>query len=374
LLADDGSLYLHCDHRLSPYLRLLLDEVFGPDRFVNEIVWHYGLGNPGNGRAFARKHDTILLYAKTDRYRFNRLRGEVTRAMANKYRHEDADGRYMLAYGRKYRLKGGKPLDSVWEIPSVAATDGDRWGYPTQKPVALLERIVSASSDPGDLVADVCCGAGTLAIAASRLGRRWLAADSGILAVHVARRRLLAAGATSDRDGTAWRGFDVGSCASAEAGAQDGPPPLDLPRVVGLRVDVQTEGGRWSASLRDVSAVGPVVEAQEGSLGPGQRRLAVADGRLVEVATTRDGQCSRTVLTVTAAEWLDGWALGREIATEHGDRVVQADWWSIRGARCRRLDLSAAGPVVDGPPSVALGFDLFGRLIRAAVSPVGQAS
>jgi hypothetical protein len=373
LLADDGSLYLHCDHRLSPYLRLLLDEVFGPDRFVNELAWHYGLGNPGNGRAFARKHDTILLYAKTDRYRFNRLRGEVTRAMANKYRHEDAEGRYMLAYGRKYRLKGGKPLDSVWEIPSVAATDGDRWGYPTQKPVALLERIVSASSDPGDLVADLCCGAGTLAVAATRLGRRWLIADRGLLAVHVARRRLLSAGEAAAAEGRGWPGFDVGSCGRDDDGALDAVTPLDALGVVGFRVDLRTDEDRWLACLQDVTVDGVDAVALEGSLNAGQRRLAVAGGRLVEVAADRAGQRTRTVLTETAAEWLDGWALGRELVSDDGDRIVQAEWWSVRAPRSRRLDLSAHGSLAADAPSMALGFDFFGGAVRSVVSPVGQA-
>ena len=170
LLADGGSLYFHCDHRVSAAMRLVLDEVFGPDRLLNEIVWHYGLGNPGGKRAFARKHDTILLYTKSARYTFNRLRGEVTPAMTAKYRHEDEHGRYLLSYGKKYYLKGGKPYDSVWAIPTLGATDGQRNGYPTQKPEALLERILLASSNPGDLVADFCCGSGTLAVVAGPVG------------------------------------------------------------------------------------------------------------------------------------------------------------------------------------------------------------
>ncbi len=194
LLADDGSLYFHCDHRLAAAMRLLLDEVFGPDRLVNEIVWHYGLGNPGGRRAFARKHDTILLYSKTESYRFNRLRGEITPAMAGKYRHQDETGRYLISYGKKYYLQGGKPLDTVWTIPTLAATDSERVGYPTQKPEALLERILLASSDPGDLVADFCCGSGVLPAVAARIDRRWLAADASPRAIQTVRTRLLGSG------------------------------------------------------------------------------------------------------------------------------------------------------------------------------------
>src|SRR5690606_27651339 len=151
---------------------------------------------------------------------------------------------------------GGKPLDSVWEIPSLAATDGDRWGYPTQKPVALLERILSASSDPGDLVADLCCGTGTLAVAASRLGRRWLIADAGRLAVHVARRRLLAAGAAFAGEPRDWPGFDVGACAEQDGEEVDDPLLTEAPRVVGLCVSARAAKERWSADLRDVVVEG----------------------------------------------------------------------------------------------------------------------
>jgi hypothetical protein len=347
LLADDGSLYLHSDHRLSPYLRLLLDEVFGPDRFVNEIVWHYGLGNPGNGRAFARKHDTILLYAKTDRYRFNRLRGQVTRAMENKYRHQDAEGRYMLAYGRKYRLKGGKPYDSVWEIPTLSATDRDRWGYPTQKPVALLERIVAASSDPGDLAADLCCGSGTLAVAAHRLGRRWLVADSGRLAVHVARRRLLALRDHPSATNGEWRGFDVAGCRPNLGGDADtAASPSGGPAAVELSVDARLETNGWSARLVAV---------------------AVDPHRLIYPGKTRSGDLRRATLTEAPTDALDGWALGRKVETEGGDRFFRADWWSMRTPRRRRLEREASGFEEDAAPLVAVGYDLFGGTSCSAV-------
>ncbi len=191
LLAEDGSLYVHCDWRVNSGVRLILDEVFGPDRLVNEIVWKYGLGNAAARRAFQRKHDTLLLYAKTDAYLFHRQRGEVTPAMRAKYRHADERGAYMLSYGKKYYLQGGKPLESVWEIPAVAATSAERLGYPTQKPEALLERVVRASSNPGDLVLDCFCGSGTTAAVAEKLGRRWIACDAGLPAIQMTRRRLL---------------------------------------------------------------------------------------------------------------------------------------------------------------------------------------
>ena len=343
LLADDGSLYLHCDHRLNAYLRLLLDEVFGPDRFVNEIVWHYGLGNPGGARAFARKHDTILLYAKTDRYRFHRLRGEVTPAMANKYRHHDEHGRYMLAYGRRYRLKGGKPFDSVWEIPSLAATDRERLGYPTQKPEALLERIIAASSDPGDLVADLCAGCGTFAAVATRLGRRWLVCDRSRLAIHLSRTRSLRLGDRLRAAGWAVPGFDVI--------ALDGPVDREPAMVGGHRFRLAVEAVRASEGmtfvLRDLR-VEPDddPEAIAAALRPGRTSLVVADGRLVRLSRHRSGQLDRLALTEEWSDWLETWAV--QVGSGDSASVFQPDWLTYRQTRGRGLPL--VSPPLDGRP------------------------
>ena len=120
--------------------------------------------------------------------------------MLAKYCHEDERGRYMMSRGKRYYLKGGKPLDSVWDIPAIAATSGERLGYPTQKPEALLERIVLASSNAADVVADFFCGSGTTPAVAHRLGRRWLACDASTGAVAMTRARLLRLGAEFGMD------------------------------------------------------------------------------------------------------------------------------------------------------------------------------
>ena len=182
VLAPTGSLFLHLDHRMSAHARIALDAVFGRDCFRNEIVWRYGLGGRAPANAFARKHDVLLFYARGAGNTFHRLRGGLTPAMAAKYAHSDEHGRYQNAHGRRYYLKGGKPFDSVWDIPSIAPTSAERTGYPTQKPLALLERVIAATTDAGALVIDPFVGSGTTAVAAQRLG----AALRG--------RRLLAAG------------------------------------------------------------------------------------------------------------------------------------------------------------------------------------
>jgi len=196
LLRPAGVLYVHCDFHAGHYIKVLLDEVFGGACFQNEIIWHYGLGAANATRHFLRKHDTIFVYHKSDAATFNVVRGGITPAMLAKYSHEDARGRYMMSRGRRYYLKGGKPLDSVWDIPAIAATSRERLGYPTQKPELLLERVILASSNEGDVVADFCCGSGTTPAVAQRLSRRWLACDASLAAVEITASRLARAGGT----------------------------------------------------------------------------------------------------------------------------------------------------------------------------------
>ena len=190
VLAPTGSLFLHLDHRMSAHARIALDGIFGRTGFRNEIVWHYGLGGRAPANAFARKHDVLLFYARGPANTFHRLRGEVTPAMAAKYAHADEHGRYQRAHGRRYYLKGGKPFDSVWDIPSISPTAAERSGYPTQKPLALLERVLLAATDEGALVVDPFVGSGTTAVAAQRLRRRFVAGDRSAEAIAVTRARL----------------------------------------------------------------------------------------------------------------------------------------------------------------------------------------
>ncbi len=191
LLSAQGSLFFHCDWRISHHARLLLDEVFGERQFVNEIIWRYGLGAARSARHLPRKHDVIFWYAKSDRYIFQPLREPPTPAMLNKYRHRDAEGRrYMMSYGRRYYMKEGKLISDVWDIPALSPTARERAGYPTQKPLALLERIIALASQPGDWVLDPFCGSGTALVAAQRMGRHWIGIDLNPDAIQIAQQRL----------------------------------------------------------------------------------------------------------------------------------------------------------------------------------------
>ena len=168
LLKSTGSIYLHCDPTASHYLKMLMDAIFGWSLFGNEIIWSYGLGGSSK-RLFSKKHDVILFYRMGDSYTFNK-----PRVPASSRRMEG-------------EMKGAT---DVWDIPSINNMAKERAGYPTQKPTALLDRIVETGSNPGDLVLDPFCGSGTTLVAAERLGRKWIGIDSNPQAVSISRERV----------------------------------------------------------------------------------------------------------------------------------------------------------------------------------------
>lgn len=186
LLRPGGALFLHLDWRANHHARLALDRMFGAGNFLNEIIWHYATGGIPT-QWFARKHDTILYYHAPGPHRFHRM--QEKKYLAHKMSRrgvpeaQDEGGWY------RYRF-----LDDVWNIPWLTQDAHERTGYPTQKPIALLERMLLAASEEGDLVADFCFGSGTTAHAARRHGRRFLGADVAPAAVEVAERRLREAG------------------------------------------------------------------------------------------------------------------------------------------------------------------------------------
>jgi len=204
LLAEDGSLYVHLDWRVAHYARVILDEIFAAalrgGGFQNEIIWHYQSGGRAT-RRYARKHDTILFYTKSARYcfhgeRIGERRGPHKRNHMRK--HTDEQGRVswsITSSGRIYTYSEESrmtPADVWSDISHLHQRDPERNGYATQKPAALLERILLASSEPGHLVHDCFCGSGVTPVVAEQLGRRWIASDQGDLAIASTRARLLA--------------------------------------------------------------------------------------------------------------------------------------------------------------------------------------
>jgi len=188
LLSETGSLYVHCDYRKDSYLRIILDEVFGEENLVNEIIWGYRTGGISKG-TFARKHDTILFYAKSNEFKFNTQ--FYKSYQQKKYNFSE---KYPELYDKeKQKWYHNSVCRDVWEdIFPIGTEPGnmERGDYPTQKPEALLKRVIEASSDPGGIVMDCFCGSGTTLAVAQKLGRRWIGCDINIGAIQTSSKRL----------------------------------------------------------------------------------------------------------------------------------------------------------------------------------------
>lgn len=242
LMHPDGSIYVHCDWRVNSFIRSVMDEVFSGG-YVSEIVWRSGVikGARGKSKKFGKLVDYLFLYSKTDGYVFNNifkpydLEGEH-----NKFIHKDKDGRifsrdtplgdyseakiaefekqgriYVTSNGKKQLIRyldelPGLTVGELWDdINPINQVASERLAYPTQKPEALLERIIKASSNEGDLVADFFCGSGTTAAVAEKLGRKWIATDLGKFGIHTTRKRLIGVQRELKAAGKSFRAFEV---------------------------------------------------------------------------------------------------------------------------------------------------------------------
>lgn len=200
LLSDNGSLYIHCDYHKSHLIRCILDEVFVPSNFRNEIFWHYSDGTAPAG-AFKRKTDTIYFYSKTGNPTFNEIR--VPCLNPERYDKVDENGDRYFEDGhhgstKRYYLKDGMIADNVWTFITdkrfrqlnSQSEERKRYNYPTQKPTVILERIIKASSNPGDLVFDCFMGSGTTQAVAMKMGRRFIGADINVGSIDTTTKRL----------------------------------------------------------------------------------------------------------------------------------------------------------------------------------------
>lgn len=194
VLKPTGSLYLHCDPTASHYLKIVLDGVFGKENFRNEIIWSYKKWAVAETK-FSRNHDVILFYAKSCDAQFNVLFQQRAASTLKRFGNKkivsghDEDGKRIPSTTLD-EDSGGVKMSDVWEIPIIAPSSAERLGYPTQKPLALLERIINASSNEGDVVLDPFCGCGTAVHAAQKLKRQWIGIDITHLAVSLIEKRL----------------------------------------------------------------------------------------------------------------------------------------------------------------------------------------
>lgn len=269
LLSSDGSIYVHCDWRVSSSLRMMLDDIFGSDNYINEITWLRSSSGKTVSKSFQRDTDTILFYRKSEEYIFNQTYQPLSDSTMLMYNKDDNDGRgkyrlyplqktsspgpettydYIDNNGKVWKcpIKGwrmkqsklkalendgrlhigansinekaywnerdsdGKIANNLWnDISNLQGGNSEIIGYPTQKPEALLERIIKASSNEGDLVADFFCGSGTTAAVAEKLGRKWITCDLGRFAIHTTRKRLIGVQRELQAAGKDYRAFEV---------------------------------------------------------------------------------------------------------------------------------------------------------------------
>jgi adenine-specific DNA-methyltransferase len=220
LLADDGSIYVHCDWRLSAFLKLVLDEIFGKNLFRREIIWNRDepFGYKASSNNYAHTHDSVLYYAKSDSVLFNKVYNSYSeKYLSAKFVHDDNDGlgkyriRELGSEKNKQYLKDspGVPMSSVITIKGVNSMAKERVNYPTQKPEELIDVIINASSNENDLIADFFCGSGSTLASAEKLSRKWIGADLGRFSVHTTRKRMIGVQRELKKEGKDFRAFEI---------------------------------------------------------------------------------------------------------------------------------------------------------------------
>jgi adenine-specific DNA-methyltransferase len=214
LVAPGGTVYVHIDWRLNSQLRLILDEIFGNGAMLSEVIWHYKRW-PTPAREWQKMHDTLLCYVKSGgNHTFNRMYGPRTEETEKRWKDKkiiashSEDGNRVPSQSEEENSKGAA-LDDVWDIPIIAPVAHERVDYPTQKPEALLSRIVLGSSNPGDLVADFFCGSGTTLAVAEKLGRKWIGCDLGRFGIHTTRKRMIGVQRELKKANKPYRSFEI---------------------------------------------------------------------------------------------------------------------------------------------------------------------
>jgi adenine specific DNA methylase Mod len=202
LLSKKGLIFIHLDWHASHYIKLILDEIFGKNRFINEIIWYYYNKYSAGKRNLPRAHDNILVYSKTSDFTFNEERiprknptKQLKREMVNGVlkNAKDENGHVI------YRTVTDKKIDDVWRIPCLQPASKEYTGFPTQKHHDLLDRIIKIGSNEEDLVADFFCGSGTTLIVADKLNRRWIGCDMSEYSIYLTRKRLINLGKNETR-------------------------------------------------------------------------------------------------------------------------------------------------------------------------------
>ncbi len=215
LMAKDGSIFVHIDWKVSSYLRLLLDDIFGVENFRNEIYWYYYNKMPDTRKGvFPRATDTIFWYVKDkSKYTFTPIEEKRDNPVKQLVRKK-VDGKMINARDESgnvmYQMRDARVVDNVWRLSMLQpADDTENLNYPTQKPETILERVISSTTNEGDLIADFFCGSGTTAAVAEKLGRKWITTDLGRFSIHTARKRLIGVQRELQTNGKDFRAFEI---------------------------------------------------------------------------------------------------------------------------------------------------------------------
>jgi len=272
LLSDDGSIYVHCDYRVTSHIRQVLDEIFGAENLQNEIIWSYKSGGVSKS-SFARKHDTIYFYAKDRRnYIFNTQYYKSYQAKKYNYNPNYPE----IWDEEEQKWYHNSICRDVWDDIKVIGTEtgqGERLAYPTQKPEDLLVRILSASSNEGDLVADFFSGSGTTAAVAEKMGRKWIASDLGKFAIHTTRKRMIGIQRELKANGKDFRAFEILNLGKYER-----------QHYVGVNENLRLEEQQKQVEAREREFVGLILNAYKADEAEGFKTFqGKKSGRLVAV-------------------------------------------------------------------------------------------
>jgi hypothetical protein len=255
LLADDGCFWIHLDWHVVHYAKIILDEVFGEKNLINEVIWNYKSGGTSK-RHFAKKHDTLLFYAKTGKYYFKPQSEKSYNREFKPYRFKGVkEYRDELGWYTMVNMK------DVWQIDMVGRTSAERTGYATQKPEALIGRIIESCSREGDLCADFFGGSGTLANVCHKMNRKWISCDLGNLAFTEAGKRLMKSGADftalEQTDGTVERAHN-----SAEVRFSVGPMDISDKKVLRIHlVSYKIDVAKLALDAASEKAVKSIIKA-----------------------------------------------------------------------------------------------------------------
>lgn len=283
LLADNGSIYVHCDWRASAYLKLVLDEIFGGQNFQREVIWSVDTksGYKTTAENYIRSHDTLLFYSKGATKVFNKQFEPYNKKYLERFKKVDANGRNFRddrGSGRKQYLDEAKGVSvgDVWgDIKSFqqASTSAEYVSYPTQKPESMLERIIKTSSNEGDLVADFFVGSGTTQAVAEKLGRKWIGTDLGKFSINTARKRMISVQRQLKSENKPYRAFEILNLGKYER-----------QYYIGEHIDQRLENAGQLEQQREQAFVDLIIRAYQAEAIEGFRTfVAKKNARLVAV-------------------------------------------------------------------------------------------